>query len=109
MLRRGMQAGSAVVTVRSLAAAFWGRCRQCCTWPGFASLFYSREDHEPRHVDVEHDDKLANYWLEPVELASSSRFRSHELIRLHSIVIAHRQAFLEAWDEHFGKDGPHGS
>jgi hypothetical protein len=76
---------------------------------GFRFFFYSREDHEPRHVHVEHGDKLAKYWLVPVELASSSRFRSHELTRLHSIVIGHKQAFLEAWDEHFGTNGPYGS
>jgi hypothetical protein len=56
---------------------------------------------------VEHADKLGKYWLEPVELATSRGFRSPELGRLHSIVIAPRQAFLEAWDEYFGDaNGP---
>ena len=76
---------------------------------GLRFFLYSREDREPRHVHVEHGDKLAKHWLEPVELASSSRFRSHELTRLHSIVIAHRQTFLDAWVEHFATNGPHGS
>jgi hypothetical protein len=76
---------------------------------GFRCYFYSRQDHVRRRVHVEHSDKLAEYWLEPVELASSNRLRSRELTRLHSIVIRHRQAPLEAWDEHFGKDEPHGS
>jgi hypothetical protein len=73
----------------------------------FRFFFYSQEGHEPPHIHVEHADKLAKYWLEPVELATSRRFRSHELGRLHSIVIAHRQAFLEAWDEYCGDaNGP---
>jgi hypothetical protein len=75
---------------------------------GFRLFFYSREDHEPPHIHIEHGDKLAKYWLQPVELAVSRRFRSHELARLHAIVIAHRQTLLEAWDEHFGgTNGPH--
>jgi Domain of unknown function (DUF4160) len=72
-------------------------------------FLFARQAQEPWHVPGEHGDKLTKSWLEPVELASSSRYRPHELTRLHSIVITHRQAFLEAWDEHFGKDGPHGS
>lgn len=75
---------------------------------GFRFYFYSGEGSERPHIHVEYAEKLAKYWLEPVELASASRFRSHELTRLHSIVIAHRQALLEAWFEHFrDKDGPY--
>jgi Domain of unknown function (DUF4160) len=63
--------------------------------PQAGYLSYSREGHEPPHIQVEHGDKVAKYWLET---------------RLHSIAIAHRQAFLAAWDEHFGgKNGSHGS
>ncbi|WP_461382692.1 DUF4160 domain-containing protein [Devosia indica] len=68
---------------------------------GYRSYFYSGEGSEPPHVDVEFGDKLAKYWLEPVELASSKRFRSHELGPLRDIVLAHRQTFLRAWYEHF--------
>jgi hypothetical protein len=75
---------------------------------GFRFFLYSREGLEPPHIHVEHADKLAKYWLEPVELATSRRFRVHELAQLHSIVIAHREALLEAWDEFFGDvNGPH--
>ena len=69
---------------------------------GFRFYFSTLEGHEPPHIHVEHGDKLAKCWLVPVELAVSSRFRSHELNRLHSVVIAHREALLEAWSEHFG-------
>lgn len=63
--------------------------------------FDSGEGSEPPHVHVEFGDKLAKYWLEPVELASSKRFRSHELGPLRDIVLVHRQTFLRAWYEHF--------
>lgn len=69
---------------------------------GYRFFFFSRENAEPPHIHVEHGDKLAKYWLEPVELASSRRFRAHELTLLRSLVILHRERFLEAWNEHFG-------
>lgn len=64
-------------------------------------FFYSRENDEPPHIHVEADDRVAKYWLEPVELASSRRFRAHELTTLRGIVIARREDFLQAWHEHF--------
>jgi hypothetical protein len=69
---------------------------------GFRFFFYSRENHEPPHIHVERGEKLAKYWLDPVELASSKRFRAHELSALRERVLIHRSRFLEAWNEHFG-------
>jgi hypothetical protein len=69
---------------------------------GFRFFFYSRENHEPPHVHIEHGDKLAKYWLDPVELAHSKRFRAHELNELRGLVIQNGGRFLEAWNEHFG-------
>ena len=51
---------------------------------------------------IEHGDKVAKYWLNPIELAESEGFRSHELTRVRALVIEHRALFLEKWDEHFG-------
>lgn len=68
---------------------------------GYRFFFYSGEGSEPPHVHVEFGDKLAKYWLEPVELASSKRFRSHELGPLREMVLSHRDMFLKAWHEHF--------
>lgn len=69
---------------------------------GFRFFFYSHESGEPPHVHVEHGDNVAKYWLEPVQLASSHGFRSHELKRLRALVIEHRVLFEEAWHAHFG-------
>ena len=60
---------------------------------GFRFFFYSLEGAEPPHIHVEHGDKVAKLWLQPVSLAESRGFRSHEL---------NRASFLEAWNVHFG-------
>jgi hypothetical protein len=65
-------------------------------------FFYSLENHEPPHIHVERDEKVAKYWLEPVALASNQGFRSHELTHLRMLVVEHRERFLEAWHGHFG-------
>jgi Domain of unknown function (DUF4160) len=69
---------------------------------GFRFFFFSGEGSEPPHIHIEHGDKVAKYWLNPVELAESEGFRSHELTRARSLVIENRALFLEKWDEHFG-------
>lgn len=70
---------------------------------GFRFFFFSREDQEPPHIHVEHGDKVAKYWLSPVELASSVGFRAHELTKLRALVIENRILFLEKWHEHLGR------
>ena len=70
---------------------------------GFRFFFFSGEGQEPPHVHVEHADKVAKYWLQPVELASSEGFRAHELSKLRMLVIEHRNLFLEKWHDHFGR------
>jgi hypothetical protein len=65
-------------------------------------FFYSLENHEPPHIHVERDEKVAKYWLEAVELASNRGFRSHELTHMRTLVVEHRERFLEAWHGHFG-------
>jgi hypothetical protein len=67
---------------------------------GFRFYFYSRENDEPPHIHVEHGDRLAKYWLDPVELAMSKRFRAHELTELRALVLKYRSRLMEAWHEH---------
>lgn len=68
---------------------------------GFRFFFFSREGSEPPHVHVEHGDKVAKYWLTPVNLASSYAFKGHELAGIRTIVTNHKIMFLEKWNEHF--------
>ncbi|HEV7276137.1 MAG TPA: DUF4160 domain-containing protein [Devosiaceae bacterium] len=67
---------------------------------GYRFFFYSLENDEPPHIHVEHGDRLAKYWLELVELASSRRFKAHELGVVRTLVEGHQRAFLKAWHEH---------
>jgi hypothetical protein len=69
---------------------------------GFRFFFYSMEGAEPPHIHVEHGDRVAKFWLDPVVVAESHGFRTHELNRLRLLVIEQRVSFLEAWNAHFG-------
>ncbi|MFN0009358.1 MAG: DUF4160 domain-containing protein [Planctomycetota bacterium] len=64
-------------------------------------FFYSNEGREPPHIHVEEAGAVAKFWLDPVSLAASSRFRMRDLSRLRRKVVEHRQELLEAWREFF--------
>lgn len=68
---------------------------------GFRFFFFSLEGNEPPHIHVEQDDKVAKFWLNPVNLACSTGFRSHELTEIRALVIEHSKKFLEKWNEYF--------
>ena len=70
---------------------------------GYRFFFFSGEGAEPPHVHVEHGEKVAKYWLNPVNLAMSEGFRSHELTKVRALVIENRALFLEKRDEHSGR------
>ncbi|MDF1826861.1 MAG: DUF4160 domain-containing protein [Legionellaceae bacterium] len=69
---------------------------------GYRFFFFSMEGNEPPHIHIEHGDKVGKFWLNPVSLASSYGFRSHELSKLRLLVIEHKELFLEKWYEQFG-------
>ncbi len=69
---------------------------------GYRFFFYSLEGAEPPHIHVERGSAAAKFWLDPVRLAGSRAFRSHELTRIRAMVTENRAAFEEAWHEHFG-------
>ncbi|MBI3575067.1 MAG: DUF4160 domain-containing protein [Gammaproteobacteria bacterium] len=62
--------------------------------------FYSNEKGEPPHIHVQRERFLAKFWLNPVALAGSKRFPSHELRTIQRHVQENRELFLEAWNEH---------
>lgn len=69
---------------------------------GYRFFFYSLEGNEPPHIHIEHGDKVGKFWLDPINLASSNGFRSHELSEVRLLVIQHKQLFLEKWHAYFG-------
>jgi hypothetical protein len=68
-------------------------------------FFFSREPHEPPHIHVEHDDCYAKFWVNPVALARSRGFKSHELTELRTIVQENARLFEEKWHEHLRDQG----
>ena len=68
---------------------------------GYRFFFFSMEGGEPAHIHIEHGDKVAKFWLNPIHLASSYGFRGHELAKIRLLVIEYQTLFLEKWDEYF--------
>jgi hypothetical protein len=64
-------------------------------------FFYSNEQWEPQHIHVQRDRALAKYWLNPVSLASSTRFTAKEIRHIQKQVEQNLAIFQEAWNEHF--------
>lgn len=58
--------------------------------------FYSNEKGEPPHIHVQRERFLAKFWLNPVSLAGSKRFSSHELRAIQRHVEDNRDKLLEA-------------
>ena len=46
-------------------------------------------------------ERLARFWFDPVELASSRRMRAGEIRVLGKLVEQHRDTLLEAWHAYF--------
>ena len=65
-------------------------------------FFYAGDRHEPQHVHVERDDRLAKFWLDPLRLESSGGFPRAELRRTEQIIEENRSEIVEAWNEYFG-------
>ncbi len=66
-------------------------------------FFFSNEGNEPPHIHVESAEKYAKFWLDPVSLARSVGFRSHELSQLSRIVTENQQVFTERCYEFFDR------
>lgn len=67
----------------------------------FRFFFYSNEGNEPVHIHVQSGGKLAKFWLQPVNLASSMSFNAKELNQLLVLVREHEALFMEAWNDFF--------
>lgn len=71
-------------------------------WSGpYRMFFYSSDGHEPMHVHVERDKKVAKFWLTPVCLEISGGFSKPELHRIAGIIRDGHDELIRAWDEYF--------
>lgn len=68
---------------------------------GFRFFFYSNEAGEPPHIHVEKEGKVAKFWLEPVELARTNGFKSHELTTIRDLILDRRNQLKDSWHEFF--------
>lgn len=68
-------------------------------------FFFSREPNELPHIHAERDDCYAKFWVNPVALARSRGFKSHELTELRTIVEHNAVLFQEKWHEHLRDQG----
>ncbi|MBI1729981.1 DUF4160 domain-containing protein [Candidatus Acetothermia bacterium] len=64
-------------------------------------FFYAGDRGEPPHVHVEHDDKIAKFWLDPIRMHRSGGFSRAEVSRIQKLAGTHQKRLLEAWNEYF--------
>lgn len=71
---------------------------------GYRFFFFSLDRGEPIHVHIDKDKKHAKFWLEPISLAKSKNFRSHELTEIRKLIEVHLEEIRRKWHEHFGRE-----
>ena len=64
-------------------------------------FFYAGDRHEPHHIHVERDDKIAKFWLDPIRLQSSGGFSRKEVSRIQKIIQDHQVQLMEGWTDYF--------
>jgi hypothetical protein len=65
-------------------------------------FFYAGDRDEPRHVHIERDDRIAEFWLDPIRRQGSGGSSRVEIARIERLVSDQREVLTEAWDEYFG-------
>jgi hypothetical protein len=68
--------------------------------------FYSSDQKERPHVNVERAEGEAKVWLAPVELPWSRGFAGHETREAARIIRARSGHYLERWHAHFDTRRP---
>ena len=66
-------------------------------------FFFSREDNEPPHVQIETAENAAKFWLSPISLDWAVGYNSKELRQIRELVKEHADFFLEKWYEHLSR------
>jgi hypothetical protein len=72
---------------------------------GYRFWFYEADLDEPPHVHVGKEGKEAKFWLDPIRLAKSRRFREEELVEIERILGDYRSDVLDAWSKEQVKRG----
>jgi hypothetical protein len=72
---------------------------------GYRFWFYEADLDEPPHVHIGKGGKEAKYWIEPIALARSGKFRKQELHEIERILIAYQDDILVTWRKEQEKRG----
>ena len=64
-------------------------------------FFYANDRGEPAHVHVQRDGKIAKFWIEPVRMDRSGRFRPNELLDIQRTIEQNQTNLLTAWNDYF--------
>ncbi len=67
---------------------------------GFRFSFYAADCREPHHVHVHKGGISAKFWLNPIRLAGSTRFRPTELRQIEEMIREHYAELVKAWDDY---------
>jgi len=71
-------------------------------WIGpYRFFFYAGDKNEPQHIHVEHENRVAKFWLDPVRLQNSGGFSRKDLGRLGKLVEENQEQLLRKWHEYF--------
>lgn len=72
---------------------------------GYRFWFYEADLEEPPHIHVGKDGKEAKFWVNPISLAKSRRFRDYELNEIEKIIQEFQDNILNAWQKEKEKRG----
>jgi len=71
--------------------------------PGpYRFFFYSFDCNEPKHVDVQRENQVCKFWLEPLDLSKNYGFSPKELGEIRRFIKIHKDNIVEAWHGHCG-------
>ncbi len=70
---------------------------------GYKFWFYEADLDELPHVHIGKESREAKYWLTPIRLARSGRFKPIELRDIERIIGQHQTFLLRAWAEEQSK------
>ena len=68
---------------------------------GFNFFFFAADRNEPPHIHVERGDGAAKFWLNPIKIDYSRRFKKQEIKRATEIIEEHQNFLMDRWNEYF--------
>jgi len=67
---------------------------------GYRFFFYVN-DHLPKHIHIEKNNKTAKFNLKPLQLVKSRKFNASEIKETRKLAENNIELFKQKWNEHF--------